>query len=77
MSGYGDLTAVVMSIVMILDIDLSAWDLCFQLPIASSSRAVDKSYALALIPFSQPVMVVYLSTDLNCRSHFETHFLDR
>lgn len=60
MFDHSDLTAVVTSIATILDIELSSWDLCFQLLIASSSWAVDGSCALALVRFSREVMVVYL-----------------
>lgn len=77
MFDHSDVTAIATSIAMILDMELSAWDLCFQLLIAASSWAVDGSYALALIRFSQQVMVVYLGTDSTCGLPFETHFLKR
>jgi len=77
MFDHCDLTAIVTSIAMVLDIELSAWDLCFQLLIASSSWAVDGSYALALIPFSRQIMAMYLGTDSICGLPFEAHFLER
>ena len=64
MFDHSGLTAIVTWIAMILDIKLSAWDLCFQLLITSLSWAVNGSYVLALIPFSRQVIIVFLGTDL-------------